>query len=60
MLLVAFCEGNEVRLPKASLAVPLGFDPSFAVLLTVLEGRLRLRGEALPLCWGCGLARMPF
>jgi hypothetical protein len=49
MLLAAFCEGNEVRLPKASLAVPLGFEPSFAALLTVLEGRLRLRGEAVPL-----------
>jgi hypothetical protein len=50
MLLAAFCEGNEVRLPKASLADAFGFDPSFAVLLTVLEGRLRLSGEALPLC----------
>ena len=59
MLLAAFCEGNEVKLPKASLAVVLGFEPSFAALLTVLDGRLRLRGETLPLCWGCGLARNP-
>lgn len=60
MLLAAFCDGNEVRLPKASLAVVLGFEPNFGALLTVLEGRLRLRGEALPLFWGCGLARKPF
>jgi len=60
MLLAAFCEGKEVKLPKASPVFPLGFEPNFAVLLTVLEGRLGLRGEALPLNWGCGLARKPF
>lgn len=50
MLVAAFCDGKEVKLPKASFAGVVGFEPIFAALLTVLDGRLGTRVGAPPFC----------
>lgn len=53
LLLAAFCDFKDRRFPNWSPGLDVGFDAP----LRVLEGRLMLRGDAVPDCGSEGLAR---